>query len=148
MLDPSEASKHQLNVNTDKNKLSKSFCSEEDRLTVVAFEKTNDSPCAITMLKTLNDLSLMEPLPSLEIHRDILHTTCKTMWELSYGIQRIDKKAKCLGDICIATGLEMLYNLNLNERHGNLLCTFAFNYQAVLRRNWLWGLCHTDLKSS
>ena len=115
MLDPSEASKHQLNVNTDKNKLSKSFCSEEDQLTVVAFEKTNDSPRAITMLKTLNDLSLMEPLPSLEIHRDILHTTCKTMWELSYGIQRIDKKGKCLGDICIATGLENVHNLNINE---------------------------------
>ena len=117
-------------------------------MTVVAFEKTNDSPRAIMMLTTLNDLSLMEPMPSLEIHRDILHTTCKTMWELSYGIQRIDKKGKCLGDICITTGLEMLYNLNLNERHGNLPCTFAFNYQAVLRRNWLWGLCHTDLKSS
>ena len=43
MLDPSEASKHQLNVNTDKKELSKSFCAEEDRLTVVAFE-TNDSP--------------------------------------------------------------------------------------------------------
>ena len=88
MLDPSEASKHQLNVNTDKNELSKSFSSEEDRLTVVAFEKTNDSPCAITMLKTLHDLSLMEPLTPLEIHRDILHTTCKTMWELSYGIPK------------------------------------------------------------
>ena len=55
MLDPSEASKHQLNVNTDKNKLSKSFRVEEDRLTVVAFEKTNDSPCAITMLKTITE---------------------------------------------------------------------------------------------
>ena len=116
MLDPSEASKHQLNVNTDKKELSKSFCAEEDRLTVVAFE-TNDSPSAIAMLKTLNVLSLMEPLPPLEIHRDILHTTCKTMWELSYGIQRIDKKGKCLGDICIAAGLEMLYNLNVNERY-------------------------------
>ena len=110
MLDPSEASKHQLNVNTDKNELSKSFCVEEDRLKVVAFE-TNDSPCAIAMLKTLNDLSLMEPPPPLEIQRDILHTTCKPMWELSYGIQRIDKKGKCPGDICIAAGLEMLYSL-------------------------------------
>ena len=79
MLDPSEASKHQLNVNTDKNQLSKSFRAEEDRLTVVTFEKTNDSPCTIAMLKTLNDLSLMEPLPSLEIHRDILHTTCELL---------------------------------------------------------------------
>ena len=116
-----------MNANTDKNELSKSFCAEEDRLMVVAFDKSNDSPCAIAMFKTLNDLSLMEPLPPLEIHRDILHTTCKTMWELSYGIQRIDKKGKCLGDICIATGLEMIYDPNLNERYGNLPCTYGFN---------------------
>ena len=111
MLHPTEASKHHLDVNTDKNKLSKSFHAEA----VVAFEKTNDIPCAIVMLKTLDDLSLMEPLPPLEIHRDISHTTRKTMWELSYGIERIDKKGKCLGDICIATGLENVHNLNINE---------------------------------
>ena len=58
----------------------------------------------------------MEPPSSLEIHRNIVHTTHKTMWELSYGIRSIDKKEKCLGDICLATGLEALYNLNLNER--------------------------------
>ena len=67
------------------------------------------------MLKTLDDLSLMEPLPPLEIHRDISHTTRKTMWELSYGIERIDKKGKCLGDIGIATGLENVHNQNINE---------------------------------
>ena len=117
MLDPGEASKNQLNINTYKNEVSKSFLGEGDRLTVVAFDKSNGTPCAIAMFKkNTYDPSLMEPLPLLEIHRDILQTTRKTMWELSYCIRSVDKKGKCLGDICIATGLEALHNLNLNAR--------------------------------
>ena len=58
MLDPGEASKHHLEVNMVKNKLSKSFHAEEDRLTVVAFDKTNNSPFASAMFKkTLGNLS-------------------------------------------------------------------------------------------
>ena len=117
MLDPGKPSKYHLDVNTDKDELSKSFRAEEDWLTVVTFDNTNNTPCAIVMFKkTLDYLSLMEHLPSLEIHRDILHSTHKTMWELSYGIRSIDKKGKYLGDSCLATGLEVLDNLNLNER--------------------------------
>ena len=117
MLDPGEASKNQLNINTYKNELSKSFLGERDRLTVVAFDKSDGTPCAIAMFKkNTYDPSLMEPLPLLQIHRDILQTTRKTIWELSYCIRSVDKKGKCLGDICIATGLEALHNQNLNER--------------------------------
>lgn len=61
------------------------------------------------------ELSLMEPLPLLKIHRYILHTSHKK--KLRYCIYNIDKKGKFLEDICIATGLEVLHNLNLNERH-------------------------------
>ena len=117
MQDPGKASKNQVNINTYKNELSKSFLGEGDRLTVVAFDKSDGTPCAIAMFKkNTYDPSLMEPLPLLQIHRDILQTTRKTIWELSYCIRSVDKKGKCLGDICIATGLEALHNQNLNER--------------------------------
>ena len=86
-------------------------------LTVVAFDKSDGTPCAIAMFKkNTYDPSLMEPLPLLQIHRDISQTTRKTILELSYFILSIDKKGKCLADICIATGLEALHNQNLNER--------------------------------
>ena len=92
MLDPGEASKNQLNINTYKNELSKSFLGEGDRLTVVAFDKSDGTPCAIAMFKkNTYDPSLMEPLPLLQIHRDILQTTRKTIWELSYCIRSVDE---------------------------------------------------------
>jgi len=68
MLDPGEALKNQLTINTYKNKLSKSFVGEGDRLMVIAFHKTNNATSSIVMFKnTLYDLSLMEPLTSLQI---------------------------------------------------------------------------------
>ena len=58
MLDPGEASKLHLEVNMDKNELSKSFHAEEDRLTVAAFDKTNNTPFSSAMFKkTLYNLS-------------------------------------------------------------------------------------------
>ena len=118
MLDQSEPLKYQPNVNTYKNELSKSFLGEGDGLTVVVFDKSNGTPIAIKMLKKKTyHPSLMEPLPLLQIHSNILQTTRKTVWKLSYCIRNVDKKGKCLGDICIATGLEALHNLNFNAGH-------------------------------
>ena len=62
-------------------------------LTAVAFDKTDGTPCAIAMFKkNTYDLSLMDPLPLLQIHRDISQTTRKTILELTYFIRSIDKK--------------------------------------------------------
>ena len=51
MLDPGEALKNQLTINTYENKLSKLFVGEGDRLMVVAFHKTNNATSSIVMFK-------------------------------------------------------------------------------------------------
>ncbi len=66
--------------------------------------------------KMCYDSSQIEPLPLLEIDRDLFNTTRKTIWELSYCIRHVEQKAKCLGDMCVAAGLEALHEQNLNER--------------------------------
>ena len=99
-------------------------------LTVVAFDKTTNTACANAMLKTPYDFSLMESLSSLEIYRDILPASHKTMLELPYCIWSVDKKGQCQEDIFITTGLEAPHNLNLNER-----CQFT----GCLKNKW--ALC-------
>ena len=117
LMDPNEASKNHLNVSAYKSELLNGFSGKGERLTVIAFNRTTNTPCAIAMFKkTSYQPSLMKPLPSLDIQRDISHTTRKTMWELKYCIRSIDNKGKSLGDICIAAGLEALHNLNVKER--------------------------------
>ena len=111
MLDPGEPSKYQPNINTYMNELSKSFLGEGDHLTVVALDKSNGTLCAITMFKkSTYDPSLMEPLPLLQIHSNILQTTRQNIWELSYCGRSVNKNRKCLGDICITKTSFLLHS--------------------------------------
>lgn len=148
ILDPREASNQQMNVSTYRHEISELFSPKtNDRLTVVALDKATNTPCGIaTFKKSAYDPSLIQALPSLQIHDSVLNINRKTLWELSYCIRRADKKGKCLGDICISSGLEAVRNKMLNERRQStsyvwlLLAGNNILLLLVFDRRWLYRI--------
>ena len=117
ILDTREAARIHLNHVAYNNELTELFSGEGDYLTVVAFEKANRNPCGIAIFeKSPYNPSDIQPLPSVELGDDISTISRKSIWKLSFCIRRADQKGKCLGDICMATGLEAVFNHQLRER--------------------------------